>query len=570
ILSCVLQLLWFGSKCFNQINFDGMAYTGIAHHLHEGEFHSAIDAFRSPLLSWLIAAASFASANYLYIGKVVTIFSFLLCLLFLYAFAVSLWHSRLVASLAVLLFTLGRGLSVEAVAAVTPDFLFAALALVYFIVLLRCMRVDRLRDWLSLGLIYGLAFLAKAFALPWLGLCTLVALRLSRNSWKARGARLGLAALIPLLVATGWAALLHSKYGVYTMGSQFKTNLLQWTLRAGPEHKATKYSLLRDTTQEVDEYAVLDPMPPGSWKWTYHVTMKQAFPKVVRAEEHNVPLMLKELTIVVTPGMIIAFIFVVGILSSKRHLYAAEWRVAVVVAAGVVSLVLAYSMLAIDGRYLFPLIPLVLAIGARFLVADAQLNHSGWRRISIVLVVLGVLAALIYPSSPFRVLTRDFQVVSYQAGALLRTRSAPSTVVSIGSGPFPEHGVGWEAGYQAVYFGGGKLIGTMESLPSSTELVPLMADLRRALPNAILVWGRPSDSRYTDLVRNLASQYPHNQTERITDPVLGEIGLILFTGPEKVRVTIFLKRIYPLACNRRLTSVVQFAKQLPSYFTTRV
>lgn len=179
ILSCVFQFVWFASKCFNQIDFDGMAYTGIAHHLHRGEFHAAINAFRSPLISWLIAGSSFGSADYLHIGKFVSIASFLLCPALLYALAASLWHSRLVASFAALLFTFGRGLSVEAISSVTPDFLFAALVLVYFIVLLRCVRIDRLQDWFSLGVVHGLAFLAKAFALPWLALCTLAAVALA-------------------------------------------------------------------------------------------------------------------------------------------------------------------------------------------------------------------------------------------------------------------------------------------------------------------------------------------------------------------------------------------------------
>ena len=529
ILSCVLQLLWFASKCFSQINFDGIAYVGIARHLRQGEFHSAINAFRSPLVSWLIAAASFASADYLHIGKLMSIGSFLLCLALLYIFAVSLWHSRLVASLAVLLFTLGRGLSVEAVASVNSDFLFAALALAYFIVLLRCLGTDGLEDWFSLGVLHSLAFLAKAFALPWLALCTAFALVLSGKPWKTRPARLALAALMPLMVAAGWATVLHSKYGVYTTGSQFKTNLLQWTLRAYPEHRDRTYALLRNTAKELDEYVVNDPMPPGSWPWTYRVAVKQALPKIILAEGHNVPLVLKELTIVVTPGVLVAFIVILAILTRRRHLYPVEWRMAAVIAASALSLTLAYSMLAFDGRYLFPVIPLMLAVAARFLVADAQLNHSGWRRISIALVVLGVLASLIYPSSPVRLLTRDFQAVSYEAGAILRRHPALSSLVSIGSGPFPEHGVGWEAGYQAAYFGGGRLIATMETLPSSTELGTLMADLGKASPDAVLVWGRPSDSRYADLVRRLVSQYPYNPVERIADPVLGEVGFVLFT-----------------------------------------
>src|SRR5204862_6453812 len=112
--------------------------------------------------------------------------------------------------------------------AIIPDFLFAALTLVYFIILLRCLRRNRPQDWLLLGLIHGLAFLTKAFALPWLALCTLVALVLSCQPWRKKFPRLALAALIPMLVAAGWSTVLHSKYGFFTTGTQFKVNLLQW------------------------------------------------------------------------------------------------------------------------------------------------------------------------------------------------------------------------------------------------------------------------------------------------------------------------------------------------------
>ncbi len=227
IFSCVFQLFWFASRFFNQIDYDGMAYVGIARHIRQGEFHAAINAFRSPLLSWLIAFGTLASADYLHIGKLINIGAFLLSAALLYVLTEKLWHSRLVASLAVLLFVLGRGLAASAVAMITPDFLFAALVVVYFIVLLRCLRNDRLKGWFSLGFVHGLAFLAKAFALPWLTVCTLVALGVSGGSLKAKVSRLGLAAFIPLLVAAGWATVLHSKYGELTTGTQFKANLLQ-------------------------------------------------------------------------------------------------------------------------------------------------------------------------------------------------------------------------------------------------------------------------------------------------------------------------------------------------------
>jgi hypothetical protein len=505
-----------------------MGYLGIARHLRQDEFHAAINAFRSPLISWLLAVASFGSADYLHDGKVINTGAFLLSLALLYVLTGRLWHSRLAASVAVLMFALGRGLSASAVEMITPDFLFAMLALGYFIVLLQCLRKDRLQDWFSLGFVHGFAFLAKAFALPWLAVCTLVAVGVSVKPWKTKVARLGLAVLIPVMVAAGWATVLHSKYGVFTTGTQFKVNLLQWTLRAYDEHHDTTYALLRDTSKEVDEYGVGDPMPPGSWPWTYSLSMKQVLPKIVRAEARNVPRVLKEMMIVATLGGLIAFMATLAILTRRRHQYPMEWRFVVVIAASALSLVLAYSMLVFDERYLFPLIPLVLAIAARFLVPDPEFDHDGWRKLSIVLVVLGTISSMGYPSSPFRLLTRDFQVSCYDAGNRLRAH-AGSSVVSIGTGPFPEHGVGWEAGYKASFFGGRKIIGAMASLPASNQLSSLTMDLRKASPDAILVWGRPDDTRYAGLIDSLLLQYPQNLNEKIVDPVLGEVGIVLFT-----------------------------------------
>jgi hypothetical protein len=102
-------------------------------------------------------------------------------------------------------------------------------------------------------------------------------------------------------------------------------------------------------------------------------------------------------------------------------------------------------------------------------------------------------------------------------------------VVSIGSGPYPEHGVGWEAGYKASFFGGRRIVGATDALPQSTQWSILFADIRNATPDAILVWGHPDDVRYTGLLQRLRLQYPRSPNEKIVDPVLGEVGTVLFT-----------------------------------------
>lgn len=531
-LACAFQLLWFGSKCIHQIDYDGMAYTGIARHLRQGEFYAAINAFRSPLLSWIIALFSFIQADYVSMGKMCNIGSFLLCLALLYFFTRSLWRSDTVASVAMLMFILGRGLCLSAVAFVTPDFLFAALVLTYFLVALRCLRGKGQKNWFYLGVVHGVAYLAKAFALPWLALCTLVAAALSEGPWKKRTVRVVLAAVVPIVVAAGWAGVLHSKYGVLTTGTQLRANFLQWTMRAYRDHKDPTYLVLGDATQYVDKYLVDDPMPPKSWTWSYPVHVTEAIPKLVDAERRLVPSVLKEIMIVTTPGGVVAFLVATWVLVRKRRQYPLEFRIAMVIWVGAVSMVLAYSMLVFDARYLFPLIPLLLAIAARVFVSEPQgtcLFGRTIKVVSVVLALLGVIISFVYPSSPFRLVTRDFQASCYDAGRNLEGH-AGSTVVSIGSGPYPEHGVGWEAGYKAAYFGGYRLIGAAQDLPAPARFPDLMKDLNKASPDAILLWAGRDNSQYRRLLGELVAAYPNSSSRNIVDPSKGQVGAIFFVA----------------------------------------
>jgi hypothetical protein len=72
---CLGQIWWFGSKVSGDIDFDGMTYTALAADLKMGKLFESINAFRSPLISWLIAAVPRLSS--LHAGKVVTVLTFL-------------------------------------------------------------------------------------------------------------------------------------------------------------------------------------------------------------------------------------------------------------------------------------------------------------------------------------------------------------------------------------------------------------------------------------------------------------------------------------------------------------
>lgn len=533
VISCIAQLSWFASKCFTQIDYDGISYVGIARHLSQGQFHAAINAFRSPLISWLIAAGSILDKNLLQVGKFVNIGSFLASTALLYWLTKCLWHSRLVASIASLWFSLARGFASTAVVLIIPDFLLTALVLTYFIILLQCFRSNRAKDWTLLGVVHGVAYLAKAFALPWLALATMVSLAIMfRRQPIPLLSRLFLASLSPLLIVASWATVLHSKYGVFTTGSQFMTNFLHYEVGASPQIEPP-YALLTDTvlesrevsdsTEKHDEYMVNDPMPPASRAWSYRLTIRQVVPLVITAERRNLPVALKELTILLTPGGVLGFLFMLQTMMRRREQLVPEFRFTLVIAVSAMSLIFAYGMLVFITTYAFPLVPLIMAITSRFLVSDAQFTaNPGWQRLCIVLAVAGLMVAIAYRSSPFRTLDRNFQMSCYDAARKLDAYPG-SRVVTIGSGPYPGFGVGWEAGYRTAFFADRRIVAETPVLP--TELAPLMSDIEKSSADAVLLWGNPSDPRFQLILGCLTAQY--RVILPILDPSLGQVGTVL-------------------------------------------
>lgn len=527
VLNGIAQLCWFWPKAIHQIDIDAMDYTGIAIELKHGLFHSAINGFRSPLISWLIALIPRLSV--FTSGKLITISAFFLSGALLYVFTQRLWGSKLVAATAVLLFSFSRGVEFCAIAFISPDFLFTALTLIYSIVLIECLRHDR--HWLLLGGVHATAFLAKAFALPWLAVITLAAV-IAYPGKGSRIKRLVLSAALPLIAALLWGSILYSKYGVFTTGTQFKTNLLQNTLREYRNHRPPRYAILTDITEFSDEHMVGDPTPPGAWPWHYKIQPGKVVSAIIKAEMTNVPRMIKELVIQANAGIAIAFVCILFAVSDWGDRRGAEIERSFpkIIFLATAALVLAYSMLVVDERYLFPLVPLVIAVGARFLWPEGNFRSTRLSQACCLFVIAGVIWSLTYTSSPFRTQTRDFQQICYRAGNVLKECNA-NTVISIGRGPFPGHGVGWEASYKSVYFGQKRLIATAENLPAPDHFQPLLADISIALPDAILVWNRDDGSRGQFV--NALKSYQYVEAAKIYDQVLGDVGLVIFRNPRQ-------------------------------------
>ncbi|HVO62166.1 MAG TPA: hypothetical protein VMT53_14605 [Terriglobales bacterium] len=526
VLSVLFQSLWFYRTCIRNIDFDGMDYIGIARHIVAGNFAASINAFRSPLISWLIALLSPRPEQFVVAGKLVTFASFIAAEVLLYFFTLRLWRSRLPAVMAVLWFSLGRGILPWALLFVSPDYLFAALTLLYFLVLDSCLRNPRKRTWFYLGCVHGLAYLAKAFALPWLALATVAAALLSGSSHKRQKLTyVALATVAPLVVVVGWSSVLHSKYGAFTTGSQFKTNIMQWTLHQDLSPHKKGYAVLIDRSESSDVYMVNDPMPPHSPAWNFRLKPGLLLPRVVLKELRNVPQALKEIAVVVTPGGCLLLCLGLGALRRWGEKLRHQLTILVIVAFSSLTLIAAYCMMVFDGRYVLPIVPLLMAISAGLLLCRTSPLSARIRLLCAVLIVAGVLFTFFYKASPFRTLTRDFQSSCVDAGQILREHPG-ATVVTIGEGPFPEHGIGWEAGYKAAFFGSARLVASAPTVKDN-QIAALESDINKSGADALMLWGNPADSSYHHVITDLIRQYPGSRLQPILDPDRGQVGSIL-------------------------------------------
>jgi hypothetical protein len=532
-LNSALQIVWFWKLTRFNINYDAISYVGIARHIAEGNFRQALHGYWSPLISWAIAALSLFSSDFTLLARVVTIGSFLCCLPLLYLLTLRLWRSSLAAAVAVLWFTMARGVVPFSVYFIGADFLLTAIVLIYFILLLHCLQQPRTGNWVALGIPHALAFLAKAFAMPWLTLSTVFAALLARRHGLKRTVLCGSVAFaIPLLVWLGWGNMLKLKYGVFTAGYQSRWNLLNPETRESAERRESRLSVLYDTSRMYDSYMVVDNLYPGSLLWQERMQPRETFQLALNKERRNLPRALKQLVILLTPGGMLALLVGFCCLSQKKG--TAEKHFAEIAFASVATLIVGYCFLVFDERYILPAVPLLIAVGVPWVlpgsgIGDLSEAFPKTRALACVLLIASTIFSLSYWASPFRTLRRDYQVSSYDTAQKLRALPSCKNLVVVGRGPYPEHGLGWEAGLYAGYFAGCRMIAFNPDLPDPTRIDAIETDLKSVDADAILVLGSNSDPAYSSLTSAIKDRNSKVVAQEIVDPQAGEIGQLLWS-----------------------------------------
>ncbi|MGB6500571.1 MAG: glycosyltransferase family 39 protein [Thermoplasmata archaeon] len=530
-LNCLLQIAWFWRFRAHNITEDGIAYVGLARHLVDGNVKLSLHGYWSPLTSWIIALSAVFSRNFTLLGRLVTIASFLLCLPFLYHLTLKLWRSKAAAALAVFWFSVGRALVATAVGSILADFVLTVCVLLYFSLLLDALRRNEPGSWARAGAAHALAFLAKAIAMPWLSISSAIAV-LWQNPRSPRRlvSSLLLAFLFPGIVWFGWGMALRTKYGVFTTGYQLRGNLIINWRRHLSHHPRGDDLAFVEVPSLYDNYMVDEPW---SSLQSFHLQRSALLIMIMETEIQNLPSALKQTSILLTPAGILALaVMLLLLIRDRRH--AAETAFALIACLSSLALIVAYCMLVFDGRYVIPIAPVLIAISCPLVLpadvtAGAPRVSAGLQKAGLGLLAGSVVFFAVYWASPFRTVDRDFEASCYQAASVLRNAEQTGTLVSIGDGPYPEHGVGFEMGPYVAYLAGWRLVGGNAALPADAGADTLADQALAAKADAVAVWGSAADPAYVDIAAKIRLAPQLVSARPIADPYKGEVGtLFLF------------------------------------------
>ncbi len=201
---------------------DAVCYIRRAMYLARGDLANSVSGYWSPLISWSIAPFVYFGMDGVYAARVV------LCV----------WGAVLVVAFGWLLYQIGwlndwwrlgilaavaMGTAEGAGNYITPDVIVAACLFAYFAVMVHPELMRKRRLQLAAGLLGGLAYLAKAYAFPFvlLHLPMTLVIRRRWEGWK-RGEAMGawgMAMVGWAAVAGTWVGVLSWRYGGLTFGT---------------------------------------------------------------------------------------------------------------------------------------------------------------------------------------------------------------------------------------------------------------------------------------------------------------------------------------------------------------
>lgn len=204
-----------------QMNSDGVSYLSVARKYLAGDVVGAVNAYWSPLYSWLLAILIRAGIEQLLATKVLAVVvgeAILAIVWWLSAHLGLPRDTRFLVCLTLCPILIYFGMTVT-----SPDLLMTAAVLLYLAQATSAGAVGRWQDRAVTGALGGLAYLAKAYALHFVllhySVSALADMLGHRGAWRRVAGAVVAGYLGFVLVAGAWVACLTAKYGHLTTGS---------------------------------------------------------------------------------------------------------------------------------------------------------------------------------------------------------------------------------------------------------------------------------------------------------------------------------------------------------------
>ncbi len=362
-----------------QINPDGIAYLDIAEKYLRGDIRGAVNAYWSPLISWLTAVLRLLGLPPQVAIKLVLLTGGGVAL-------GGVW--RLLGDCPVWMRAVATGGAVPltvyyALHVITPDLLVAAV-LVWYAAWLVEGRLD-VRASVWGGLVVALGYFAKAFALPFcvVHLCGWRLLAERQVGWRRRLWSLAVSLGVAGCVGGFWIAALKAKYGVWMFSSVGRYNHALAGPRMGfmPPAETAFFA----PAEAGDTSAWTDPTRLPVQPWSPFESVEYA--------RYQVFMTLDRLRII---ALVYSFAYSVLALPIVLGLVGGVWLASPlrqrfgVLLSGILLYVFGYALVYVEARHLLPLAYWVLVAGVwlGWLLA-ARLNLSRRLRAALLLFVVG-------------------------------------------------------------------------------------------------------------------------------------------------------------------------------------
>ena len=236
VLALILGLLNFWTTRF-AVSSDGISYMEIGRKYADGDWKGAVNAYWSPLYSWILAVARLLTGKSdrweLTSLHLVNLVAYVIALILFEQLFTRLWSNtsatltdaqwKCLRFCSYCLF-LWAGIHMVGMGYGSADMIVLALNLAAALLLLRTHNSPEDHIALAeLGAVLGLSYLCKAAMLPVAIVCVAIALWSGRA--KAKFATRAAALLLPLLLlCTPWVIALHAHQGAWTFGESGKLN----------------------------------------------------------------------------------------------------------------------------------------------------------------------------------------------------------------------------------------------------------------------------------------------------------------------------------------------------------